>query len=43
MIKLKRFLPVVLLSMVVLIPSKAYAAHGRIIDNTEIGIYPVSG
>ena len=35
MIKLKRFLPVVLLSMVVLIPSKAYAAHGRIIDNTE--------
>lgn len=35
MIKLKRFLPVVLLSMGVFIPSKAYAAHGRIIDHTE--------
>ena len=34
MIKFKRFLPVVLLSTSMLIPSKAYAAYGRIVDNT---------
>lgn len=35
MIKSKKILSVMLLSASVLMPIKAYAAHGRIIDNTE--------